>query len=267
MQKYLSVFKISWEQEFAYKLNFVMWRLRNVLQIFVAYFLWTTIFENPERIVFGYDRAKILTYVFGIIIVRAFVLSAKANEIAGEISRGEILGYLVKPVNYIKYWLTRDLSSKLLNLIFAFFETVILFFIFKPPFFLQSNPLLILSFAASLIIAMLIYFELILITSSTTFWMPEAAWGSQFLITVIITEFLSGAMFPLDILPHQLQNTLSLTPFPYLIFFPLQVYLGKIPSAEIAKGLGLSFIWLIVLWKITKLLWQKGLKAYEAYGR
>src|SRR3989344_5901660 len=158
MNKYLQVFKISFEQEFAYRLNFIMWRVRNVLQIFVVFFLWDTIFSFRESTLFGYDRDRILTYVFGLIFVKAFVFSARAQDVSGEIARGEIINYLLKPVNYFKYWLTRDISSKALNLAFATVEFGILYLILKPPLFFQTNPIIILLFLVSIILAMSTYF-------------------------------------------------------------------------------------------------------------
>lgn len=267
MNKYLQVFKITFAQEFAYRINFIMWRVRNVLQIFLVFFLWDTVFAQPGRVVFGYDRAKILTYVFAILIVRALVMAARTQDVAGEISSGELSNFLLKPISYFKYYLTRDISSKTLNLLFAFFETVILFLILKPPFFLQLNPVNLLLFGLSLIIAMLIFFLMMFIISSIPFWVPEAGWGMHFLITVVLTEFLSGAIFPLDILPEGVQNLLYLTPFPYLIFYPIQIYLGKITGFALIKGIALSGFWAVLLYFVLNNVWRRGLKLYQGHGR
>ena len=267
MKKYLSVFRISFQQEFAYRANFVMWRVRNVLRIFLVFFLWDSIFSDPGRTLFGYDRSKILTYVFGILIVRAFVLSARAADVAGEIANGDLSNYLLKPVSYFKYWLTRDLSSKVLNMGFAGVEALLLFFVLKPPFFIQTQMAPLVIFAASLFLAMFIYFTLLFITSAVPFWMPEMAWGAHFLMTVIFIEFLSGALFPLDILPKGIQTVLSYTPFPYLLFFPLQVYLGRVVGAEALKGILVSGVWLVILWFAMNAIWKRGLKAYQSHGR
>src|SRR3989339_778208 len=161
MNKYLQVFKISFQQEFAYRLSFVMWRVRNVLQIFVVFFLWDTIFNIQGRELFGYTKEKILTYVFGLIIVRALVLSARAQDVSGEIARGEIINYLLKPVNYFKYWLTRDFSSKALNLFFAAGEFFLLYLILKPPFYFQTSIFQIFLFLVAISLAMLTYFLLL----------------------------------------------------------------------------------------------------------
>jgi ABC-2 type transport system permease protein len=267
MDKYLQVFKISFQQEFVYRVNFVMWRIRNVAQILLVFFLWDTVFSDPDRIVFGYDRAKILTYVLGPVFVKAFVLSARAVDVAGEVSQGTLSNYLVKPVNYFKYWLVRDISSKVLNLTFALIEMFILFLLLKPSFYIQTNILSLLGFVISVVLAMFIYFTLIFINSSVPFWIPEAAWGVHFLIGVVFVEFLSGALFPLDLLPSTVQTVLNFTPFPYLIFFPLQVYLGNVAGFAMIKGLLVCGVWVVLLFYVMSYVWRRGLKVYQAYGR
>jgi len=267
MDKYLQVFKISLQQEFVYRVNFVMWRIRNVMQILLVYFLWDAVFSDPDRIVFGYDRAKILTYVLGLVFVKAFVLSARAADVAGEVSQGDLSNYLVKPVNYFKYWLVRDISSKVLNLTFALIEMFFLFLLLKPSFYIQTNILSLLGFVVSVVLAMFIYFTLIFINSSVSFWIPEAAWGVHFLVGVVIVEFLSGALFPLDLLPSTVQTALNLTPFPYLIFFPLQVYLGNVTGFAMIRGLLVCGVWVVLLFYVMSYVWRRGLKVYQAYGR
>jgi ABC-2 type transport system permease protein len=267
MGKYLSVFRISFAQEFAYRINFLMWRVRNVMQLFLVFFIWSSIFSDPSRQLFGYDREKILTYVFGILVIRAIVLSARAVDVAGEISRGDITNYLLKPINYFRYWFTRDISSKALNLGFAALEAVILFVILRPVIFIQKDGLILILFILSLIIAVLTFFCLLFLVNLIAFWMPENGWAAQFLFIVIITEFLSGGVFPLDILPLGIQNVLYSLPFPYLLFFPLQVYLGKLSTAFVFKGIAISFIWVIILGFSLRKVWNSGIKQYQAVGR
>jgi len=267
MQKYWSIFKISFEQEFAYRLNFILWRVRNVFQILLTYFLWSTVFSNPQTEIFGYDRTKILTYVFGIMIVRALVLSARAMDVSSDIAQGDLSNYLLKPLSYFKYWFTRDISSKALNLIFAAIEFAVLFVILKPPFFLQTNAVALLAFFVTIILAVLIYFFLLFLISSIPFWAPELGWSSHFLVTVVIIEALSGSLFPINILPGLLQSIALALPFPYLIYFPVEVYLGNITGTALIGGLMIAVAWTGVLWIALNFVWQKGLKVYQAIGR
>lgn len=267
MMKYWQIFKISFEQEFVYKINFIMWRLRNVFQIVVTFFLWSTIFSNPGQVIFGYDRARILTYVFALMIVRAIVLSARAVDVSTDVAEGNLSNYLVKPVSYFKYWITRDISSKALNLSFAAVEFTTLFLILKPDFYFQTDIFVLMAFLLSIVMAALIYFCILFIVSAVPFWAPELGWASQFLVAIVIIEFLSGSLFPIDVLPGALQKIVMSTPFPYMIFFPVQVYLGKITGTAQIQGFIVSALWLAVLWVFMKYIWNRGLKAYQAFGR
>ncbi len=267
MKKLWSIFKISFEQEFAYRLNFILWRVRNVFQVLLTYFLWSTVFASPNTQIFGYDRAKIITYVFGIIIVRALVLSARAMDVSRDVGSGDLSNYLVKPVSFFKYWFTRDISSKALNIMFAAFEFSILFIIFKPDFFFQTSIVALIAFAVSIVLAILIYFFLLFIISSVPFWAPELGWGSHFLVTMVLVEAFSGALFPINILPPVLQSIIMATPFPYLIYFPVQVYLGNITGTALIGSMMVAASWAGVLWFVMNFVWKKGLTVYQSIGK
>lgn len=267
MQKYLQIFRISFEEEFAYRLNFILWRVRNVLQILLTFFLWSTIYSDSGRVVFGYNREKILTYVFGIMIVRALVLSARTVDVGYDVATGDLSNLLVKPISYFKYFFTRDIASKSLNLIFAVVEFLLLFVILKPPFFLQTNIVSILMFLLSVIIAMLIYFLILFLLGAIPFWIPEMGWSSQFLIAIVAVEALSGALFPINILPPLAQSIILATPFPYLIYFPVEVYLGNVSGWGIFGGVLIGAAWVGILYLVLKTVWKKGLSVYQAFGR
>lgn len=267
MRKYWQIFKISFNQEFAYRFNFLMWRVRNVIQILIIFSFWNTIFSNSSQSLFGYDRAKILTYVFGILILRAVVLSSRAVDVAGEISSGNLTNLLLKPINYFKYWLCRDISSKALNILFSAVEIFLLYLWLKPPLYFQSNLLILLSFFISLFLAVLLFFVILFLVNMVSFFMPENAWAAQFLFIVIILEFFSGGIFPLDILPDFLQRIFSYLPFYYLLFFPLQVYLGKMSYFLVFRGILISLFWLLILSFLLLRVWRLGLKVYNAEGR
>ncbi len=267
MHKYWKVFKISFQQEFAYRLNFILWRLRNVMQILVFIFLWEAVFSGNTTQIFGYDKAKIFTYAFMLIVVRAIVLSARSVDVAGQIANGDLTNLLIKPINYFYYWLTRDFASKFLNIFFSAIEVSILFLILRPNIFFQANAFYFIAFLLSLIIAVFIFFNLLMLTNFIPFWVPELAWGAQFLVVVVIVEFLSGVYFPLDIFPNQIFQILRFTPFPYLIFIPIKIYLGNFSYSLVFQSLLIGCIWSVTMWLITNLVWKKGLRSYEGVGR
>jgi len=267
MKKYRQIFKISLMEEFAYRFNFLLWRLRNVIQILILFYFWNSVFSGQTNELFGYDRSRILTYVFGTLILRAIILSSRAVDAAGEIAGGDLTNMLLKPFNYFKYWFLRDASSKSLNLVCSAIEISVLFVCFRPQFYFQKDLRFWALFLIALALAVLLFFLILFLVNAVSFWMPENAWAAQFLFIGIILEFLAGGLFPLDILPPTALRIISFSPFYYLLFFPLQVYLGKVSFFSAFKGIILALIWLGLLFLGLKKVWHSGLKVYGAEGR
>ncbi len=266
MRKYLTVFNLSWQGEFTYRLNFVLWRFRNILRFLMTFFLWTGIFVTNQN-VFGYTRPELLTYVFLVLIVQSIVLSApSADNIGGEISNGDISNYLVKPVSYLKFWFTRDLASKFLNLSFAVGEVGLLWLWLRPAIQFPSSWASIIGFGIICALAVVLYFFVSITSKFVSFWTPENTWGLTFL-TLVMIEVLGGSIFPIDILPKLAQTLLQFTPFPYLIYYPIAIWVGKISGLEMIRVIIQALIWVVIMYMIAKIIWRKGLITYQSEGR
>ena len=266
MNKYLTVFLVSWQNEFVYRLNFLLWRLRNLLRFSMTYFLWLGIFSTNSN-VYGYNQSSMLTYVFMVLFMGTLVLSAPSSDnIGGEIGNGDLSNYLVKPIGYLKYWFVRDLASKSLNLFFALFELFLIWFFLRPALFFPSDVFIIIGFLISAILAVGIYYLLSSLTRFMAFWSPENIWGLAFLLIVLI-EILSGGIFPLNILPKWVFVLLQFTPFPYLVYFPITIISGKLVGLDLLRILAQSSIWLMIIYFLTKFVWKKGLVVYQSYGK
>jgi ABC-2 type transport system permease protein len=114
-------------------------------------------------------------------------------------------------------------------------------------------------------LAFFLYFFLSFFLSSVAFW-TEEIWATRWLFGIIFLEFLAGAFFPIDVLPLGLQRIIYLTPFPYLVFFPLKVWLEQLSSGLIGQSLVVCGFWVVVFYWLARWLWQKGAKNYGAYG-
>lgn len=263
MSKYLSIFKISWENSLVYRLNFVLWRLRSVLQLLLIYFIWWTVFQSQSQI-FGYTKESIITYILVAALIRAIVLSSRASDIANQINDGSIVNFLVKPLNFIKFYLVRDLADKLLNIAFVILEISLIIFLLKPQILIQINLYILLLAILAAILGIIIYFCISFIVSLLAFWV-ESSWAFIFFMTILLEGF-GGGLFPIDILPKSIFNILMLTPFPYLIYFPSKLYLGTMANTEMILGFSMLFFWVIFLWFVMKWVFNKGLKFYTAQG-
>lgn len=264
MKKYWMFAQITVAEYMAYRMNFVMWRVRMVIQVLILYFLWTAVFGS-EKILFGYTASMMLSYVLFTSILRTYILATTTNDIGSSINDGRLTNFLLRPISFFRVTMARDVADKGLNFISSLIEIPLLILILRPTLFIQHDPMLVgLAILASLI-AIGIYFYFSLIIGFLGFWTPET-WGPRFL-SIIFIEFFSGALFPLDVFPELFQRIVSYLPFQYLIFFPISIYLGKVDAPALAKGLLISFVWAVVMYGIAKTVWHRGLKVYEAQGR
>jgi len=263
MKKYLEVFRITLGQYFAYRLNFLLWRFRTVLGLFIIYFLWQSVFEGRENL-FGYSKEQMLTYVLLSSLISNFVLGTRTVDVAGEILSGDIINYILKPISFFKYYLARDFIDKLLNIFFAAIEILLIIVLFKPPVFLQNNVSVYIPLIIFILLGALTSFFISLSLSFIGFWSNEI-WAPRFIYFILIF-FLSGTYFPLDILPKSIYYFLLLTPFPYFYYLPTKIYLQG-TNHNLFVQILISLIWVYSSYNLVKLLWQKGLKSYSFFGR
>lgn len=264
MRKYFQIIKSTWEEYMTYRLNFVLWRVRWVLQRLVVYFLWWAIFSGREEF-FGYSQAMILTYVLLTSIVGSVVLSTMTVEIGNSINRGDLSNFLIRPMSFLRYYIARDAGDKLLNIGFSIVEIALLVILLRPQIYFQSDPVILLLTVLAIVIGMILYFFFSLTLSYIGFWSPDI-WAPRF-ISFVVSEFFAGGLFPLDILPQPLYLASISLPFSYFLYYPIKVYLGQLSSLELLGGFAVGTFWMFGFWFISNLLWRRGLKVYTAQGR
>lgn len=264
MSKYFQLAKVTFEEYFVYRLNFFLWRFRSFIFFLSLIFFWLAIYGQQNEFL-GYQKSQMLAYVVGIAFLRSFILATRTGNLAGEIRDGQLNKLILKPIGMFSFWLTRDLVDKFLNFFFAIFEIGLVLLLFKFPFYLPQNLTTYLFFAVLLILAFLLYFLLSLMLSIMAFW-TEEIWATRWLFGVVFLQFFAGAFFPIDVLPGWLSRIIYLTPFPYLIFFPLKIWLEQLSTMAAFRAILICASWLIFFYWFVWFLWRKGIKNYSAYG-
>jgi ABC-2 type transport system permease protein len=55
-------------------------------------------------------------------------------------------------------------------------------------------------------------------------------------------------------------------PFPYELYFPVSVLMNRVHGADLWFGLGVQTFWVIAAGAVAQLMWQQGLRKYQAVG-
>lgn len=244
------------------RLDFWMGRLIAIVTLVTNYFLWTTVFVGRGQ-VNGYTLPTIVTYVIGASLLHNAVFTRLNERFAFEIVEGSFVQYLVKPLHFFFFYFSVNTAKRLLYLL-----SMIIILAGITPFFgglfVQRNLLLLFAFFAAIGIAFALYICIDFFITMSPFWFYRSL-GPRWMIETTVM-LASGAVFPLDFFPSWLHTFLMVTPTPYLVFFPMNVYLGRFTTDEIVHGFTIAGLWLCVFALFVPMIFRRGLRRYDAAG-
>jgi ABC-2 type transport system permease protein len=116
----------------------------------------------------------------------------------------------------------------------------------------------------SLILCFLLGYYLEACMGLVGFWWLEIS--SLLFVYMLFSFFLSGHMFPLDMLPEPWRTLVQLTPLQFLAYFPAAVLLGKVQGWDLAIGLIMEVEWVVLFAILSRVLFDRGTRRYSAYG-
>lgn len=266
MKVFSQLLKTSIIEYSIYRVNFLLWRFRTILNFLIVFFLWKSVYSN-NNLLLGYTPSKIQTYIFVSAFITSIVMSTRVENLAGEIINGDIIGYIIRPYSILKIYIVKDIVDKLLNTFLSLIEIITLYILLKPNIVLSCDIFTMIVFLYFVLIGIIISFCINSLLSFIGFWSNEV-WAPKFIFHIIIT-FVSGSYFPLNMLPTILYNFLLLTPFPYLFFIPSLVLLNGANTMFLntPQVFFIPLIWVLFLTYLCKSIWSIGMKNYSFYGR
>lgn len=266
MKKYLHVLNIGIQNHLTYRFNFLARTVFGLIPLIAILYVWKTIYEGKASGMVGtYSLAEMISYYLLVTVVDALTAVNEDDwQIAGDIKDGNISQFLLKPIDYLSYRLCLFLSGRLTYLAVATVPLTLFILYLRQYFLLPPDWLTLWAFLISIVLTALLQFFISYALAMLAFWVLEV---STFIFIVFAFEYIaSGHLFPLDILPAGVQQALYFTPFPYQLYFPISVYLGKTSGPELLRGLLFQAGWVIVAYVVARLAWQRGLKKYSAVG-
>ena len=132
-------------------------------------------------------------------------------QIATDIREGQINSFLTKPLNYLGYRISLFLSYRLLYMVvMTIIPLAIVMFYFRSYITVPAHAITWLFTAVSLAMAGLIQFFIAYSLAMLAFWILEIS--TVVFILYSFEYFLSGHIFPLDIMPARVQTLLNWLP-------------------------------------------------------
>ena len=267
MRKYAHVIAIGIQNSLVYRVNFLFRATFGLIPLLATILLWRAIYEgrtDPEGVA-GYSLAQMTTYYLVVSLVDMLTgVTDDDWQIAADIRDGAISQFLLKPLNYLVYRFCLYLSGRLIYTTFALLPVGLFIFFLRDYAVLPPDLATFGMFLISVLLAGLLQFLISFSMAMLALWVLEV---SSFIFILYAFEFIAGGqLFPLDILPPLLLDLLYFTPFPYLLYFPVSIYLGRTTGTEIWQGLAIQTLWVLAAALLARLVWERGIKRYGAYG-
>lgn len=265
LRKYAKVFDIGLQNTFVYRWNFLLRSLFGLVPLAGTVLIWRSIFTERGADVAGYDYRGMVWYFLLTVLVDNLITPTEDEwQIAADIREGQMNAFLVKPLNYLGYRLSLYGSYRLLYTIVTVVPVAALIWYFRGFVTLPSSSLTWALTAISLAMAGLIQFFIAYALAMLAFWILEIS--TIVFILYSFEYFLSGHIFPLDIMPAWIQSTLRVLPFTYEMFFPISIFMEKTKGADLWSGLAIQTGWLIFTWLAAHTMFSRGVRHYQAVG-
>ena len=267
VKKYWHVINIGIQNNLAYRVNFLFRIVFGFIPLLATIYLWRAVYRSTGtgQNVGDYTLAQMTSYYLIVTIVDVLTAVSEDDwQIATDIKDGNISQFLVKPSKYITYRLCLFSTSRLIYLLVAALPLAGFILCMHRYFVLPPNLMATGCFLVSVAMTALLQFFMSYAMAMLAFWVLEV---STFIFILFAFEYLaSGHLFPLDILPATLKNLLFYTPFPYQMYFPVSIYMGKTTGMALAHGLAVQAAWVLAAYEVARFAWSRGIRKYGAVG-
>ena len=263
--------RIALEERLVYRGDFALGTLMRFLPIVTQIFLWWAIFDTIgdgdviDGDIVGYSFHNVVAYYLLTMLSRAFSsMPGLASGIALQIRNGEIKKFLVQPIDMLGFLCSRAWPTKWpiirsrccrSRLSFSCAAAISL----AGPVHRPLPP-----FVLTLMMAFVLGFFLEATIGLIGFWFLEVS--SFLFVYMLFSFFLSGHMFPLDMLPRPgLRLSTVAVEVPGL--FPVGRVSGQgAGPSSCVRGLWIEAAWIVIFIVAAARHVSRGVRRYSGYG-
>jgi ABC-2 type transport system permease protein len=263
--KTLKILKQEYKMAVGYELShiskFIMSALGGIITTVLFSMLW---FTGTDIGYEGLSKEYVISYFFLVLITSKFTMDVSIRLITESIALGDFSKYLTRPFSYLVEALGANLAEQTLHVLFVIPVMIGGGYLLQDYLIYDITPYTIFLFICSIILANIIKFLMSQIFCLITFSVKQI-YGLRTLHENIVT-ILSGEIVPYAALPSSIMLVLELTPFRYLLTFPIEILMGNMRPYDIHIGFLIAGIWIVLLYLIYKIGYFVSIQKYEAEG-
>lgn len=262
-QIFRRLWQVNWAEQWQYRANLIMYLLYWLVSPIIYLAVWTSIAQSKGN-VNGLTVNDFVTYYMTLLIVDQITSNIVIHTFAYKVQDGSLSGELVRPIHpMLTNALVNNIAFKALTIMGFIPVWIVLFFLYKPDFSNVTFTGVLLAIPA-MIMGFFVGYLLSAAITSLAFWTTRVYSIHEFYYALIL--LFSGQFVPLTLMPTFIQNVAQYLPFQLLIYYPIQLILGKLSQAQIVQGYIVGSIWLVIAIVLFNWMWRNGVKRYSAVG-
>lgn len=251
----------------SYRINFFMFVFGNMMRTFVLYYLWKAVFiSSSTKSLNGFSLSDMIIYLFMSSITAGTINSGTDGDIAQEVHDGSIAMNLIKPINYQIRMLFISFGAFVYQFIFILLPIWIGLIVVRYFTAREVPPGIgtILLYLLSMILGFFVNYLMNYCYGLLAFYVTNM-WGISHLKDAALL-FFSGQLIPIAFFPLVLQKVMQFFPFSSLNYIPVMIYLNKITGAELLQSLGIQLLWIVLLYLLSRWLWNRAINKLVILG-
>jgi len=263
--RYVRIFFYYFQGAFAERGRSFVWFLISFLNPLILLLFWSGAAKSGAT--FGqWTLSDLASYYFLLIIADA-LLDAHIEETVAriDIQEGGLTKYLVQPFSYVIQKLFEESPWRMIQGFFGILVFLLFRFGFGFVISIQTDPSLVCLCVVMMISGYAMSFLFKMILGLSALWTTDYR-GLSELVGVLMLIF-AGFVMPLEFFHPILKQIAILLPFPYIIYFPIIAFQGKLIAIEMIKIILIQWVWICGFIIIYRKVWQRGVRLYTGIGQ
>lgn len=255
-----TLLRIGVAETVAYRGEFLVWILTTTLPL-VMLGLWTSVAEQGDFQ--GYSSSAFVAYYLANLIVRNLTGSWVAWQISEEIRLGAMSMRLLRPLHPYVAFAASHLAAVPFRSVVVL-PVALALLLSSGASALATEPVQLALVAPSLVLAWLITFNVMFMIGSIGFFVTK----TMALLNLYFGLFslLSGYLLPIPLLPATIRWFAEWLPFRSMLSAPVELMTVELSAAQAGWILAGQGAWAIVTFALALLVWNRGVKRFEAVG-
>ncbi len=251
----------------SYRVNFFMFVFGNLMRTFVIYYLWKAVFlSSSSTTMNGFDLDDMIIYIFMSSLTAGTISTGTDGDIGQEVRDGSIAMNLIKPISYKVRMFYISFGAFIYQIVFVFLPVwigllAVRYFTIGE---LPPGAFTVLLYFLSLILGFIVSYLMNFCFGILAFYVTNM-WGLSHLKEAALL-FFSGQLIPIAFFPDAVQKIMQFFPFSSLSYIPVLIYLKKVTGIELLKALGVQFLWMALLFLLSKWMWNRAINKLVILG-